>query len=426
MCQTIKHFGIALLLALGFLTTSAQPEVLTLTASHEAARKAFPGMAQMKALSESHRLALENIRSTFLPKSQLNVSASYQSDVTSLNINIPMITPDEMPKDSYKATFDVNQLLYDGGANKARRAAQMVQHEVDNQFVEAEFYKVKELVNDLFFAVIMGRKTREQLSLGLSNLEARRKNAASAVDNGMMLTSSLQLIDVEIALQQQRLAEVEHSVAAALAMLSVWTGQPVRGETVLELPSVLPEPMSDVNLRPELALFGLQQQKLDFMSRQTAARMLPVVTGFGQAGYGRPGLNMLNSQFDTWYIVGIKAQWNFWDWKQTFRERAQVRLQQEVLGTQQSAYTQRLASQLTALRSEMEKAGDLLNQDRQIIAMREKIRISAVSQFENGTLDAADLIARTNEETLAKTSYEIHKLQLVQYQIKYMTLLGQQ
>lgn len=425
MSRTMKQYVVLGILTLGFLTVTAQKEVLTLSASYEAARKVFPGIAQLKALSESHRLALENIQSTFLPKSQLNVTASYQSDVTALNLNIPMITPDAMPKDAYKATLDLTQLIYDGGANKARREAEQVQQEVDSKAVEADFCKVKELVNDLFFAVIMGRKTHEQLALGLANLQARRKSAASAVENGMMLASSLELIDVEIALQGQRQHEVDHSTAAALGMLSVWIGQPIDSDALFELPAAMPQPLPDVNLRPELALFGLQQKKLDHVSRLSAAKILPVVSGFGQAGYGRPGLNMLNSDFDAWYMLGVRVQWNFWDWKQTSRERAQVRLQQEVVRSQQSAYDQRIGSQLIAIRSEIDKAGDLLKMDQQIMAAREKIRISAVSQFENGTLDAADLIARTNEETHAKTSYEIHKLQLVQYQIKYMTLLGQ-
>ncbi len=426
----MKRFTVCLSLMialfLSFEKTKAQSDVLTLDSCYRAARTVFPGISQLSALSEMHRLALENIRAAFLPKSTFTASAGYQSDVTSIAVKIPMVSIPSMSKDSYKAYVDVNQLIYDGGASRARREGQQVQHAVDNTQVETDFYKVKEVINDLFFSALLGRKMKEQLELGLSNLTARRQIAASAVANGVLLPAQLEIIDVEITAQHQRLVDVDHAIDGALQMLSVWIGKPLSTESRLSVSSISEAVGTRNNIRPEQALFGLQQKRLQHLSDQTNARIMPVIIGYGQAGYGRPGLNMLLNEFDSWFLVGIKLQWTIWDWRQTYREKSQFRLQEDIINAQKQSYDQRIQAQLVAVESDISRINDLLKLDGQIISSRERIRLTAVSQFENGTVEASDLVARTNEETQARINYEIHKLQLIQYQVKYLTVLGQQ
>lgn len=426
----MKRFAVCLSLMIAlFLNiekTKAQSDVLTLDSCYRAARTVFPGISQLSALAEMHRLALENIRAAFLPKSSFTASAGYQSDVTSIAVNIPMVSIPSLSKDSYKAYVDVNQLIYDGGASRARREGQFVQHEVENIQVETDFYKVKEVINDLFFSALLGRKMKEQLELGLSNLTARRQIAASAVANGVLLPAQLEIIDVEITAQHQRLVDVDHAIDGALQMLSVWIGKPLSTESRLAVSSLSEAVGTRDNVRPEQALFGLQQKRLQHLSDQTNARIMPVISGYGQAGYGRPGLNMLLNEFDSWFLVGVKFQWTIWDWKQTYREKIQLRLQEDIINAQKQSYDQRVQAQLVAVESDISRINDLLKLDGQIISSRERIRLTAVSQFENGTLEASDLVARTNEETQARINYEIHKLQLIQYQVKYLTVLGQQ
>lgn len=421
----MKRGFVLLLLLLLFYLADAQQVVLTLDSCYQAARKTYPGIEQLARLEEAHQMSLKNIRAAFLPKSQLTATASYQSDVTSLGINLPMVSIPTLPKDSYKAYLDVTQLIFDGGANRARKQYEDVEHKVDNLQVEADFYKIKELVNDLVFAVETGRATLKQLEVGKSNLEARRKTVGSAVENGMLPQAQLETVTAEIAVQDQRITEVTYAVRSALGMLSVWLGRPLADDAGFDLHTGIPGEGTDQNIRPENQLFGLQYQLFDHLGKQTSARLFPVVSGYGQAGYGRPGLNMLNSDFDSWYMVGVRLQWNFFDWNQTANERSKLRIKQEISEIQHQAYDQRIKAQLEAVDSDIEKTAGLLKLDNLIIASREEIGKAATSQFENGTLDAADWVARTNEETQARINFEIHKLQLLQYQVKRLTILGQ-
>jgi hypothetical protein len=66
-------------------------------------------LATTKSVWKLKRLIKQN------SKIDLNAQATYQSDVTSLPISLPNVTVNPPNKDQYRATVDVNQLIYNGG-----------------------------------------------------------------------------------------------------------------------------------------------------------------------------------------------------------------------------------------------------------------------------------------------------------------------
>ena len=78
---------------------------------------------------------------------------------------------------------------------------------------------------------------------------------------------------------------------------------------------------SSLITRPELKYFDLLGNKIDQNSQLLQKARSPKLFGFGQAGYGRPGLNMLKNTFDPYYLVGVGVSWNILDWNQTGRNR---------------------------------------------------------------------------------------------------------
>ncbi len=63
--------------------------------------------------------------------------------------------------------------------------------------------------------------------------------------------------------------------------------------------------------RPELALYdapgGAGQAQKDLLNTSLWPRLNLNL----QAGYGRPGLNMLSGSFDPYFVAGVRLQWNF-------------------------------------------------------------------------------------------------------------------
>ena len=64
----------------------------------------------------------------------------------------------------------------------------------------------------------------------------------------------------------------------------------------------------------------------------------PKINAFGQAGYGNTGLNMLNNSFQTFYLFGVKANWNVFDWNKTKNEKQALSISNEIITTEKETF----------------------------------------------------------------------------------------
>src|SRR5690606_15662679 len=100
-------------------------------------------------------------------------------------------------------------------------------------------------------------------------------------------------------------------------MLSLFINQSVDEQTTLERP--YPVTLAREINRPELKLFDGQKKIFDVQDKFINAKNLPRFSLFLQGGYGRPALNMLNNDFDLYYLGGVRLMWNisgFYTYKQ--------------------------------------------------------------------------------------------------------------
>jgi outer membrane protein TolC len=160
------------------------------------------------------------------------------------------------------------------------------------------------------------------------------------------------------------------------------------------------------------------------MKNMVNTRWNPKFYAFGQAGYGRPGLNMLSNDFSPWWLFGARLTWNIWNWNQNKNEKKIYDIQNDIIGTQKETFEKNLRIETESEIAEIEKLGELLQKDEDIVALRTKITHSASSQLDNGVITSSDYIARLNEETQAKLMLEIHRVQLVKAKIAYLFTLG--
>lgn len=74
----------------------------------------YPLAKQADLLKRKSTYEINNLNKGKLPKIDLNAQTTYQSEVTQLPIRSPNVTINPLNKDQYRATLDVNQLLYNG------------------------------------------------------------------------------------------------------------------------------------------------------------------------------------------------------------------------------------------------------------------------------------------------------------------------
>lgn len=420
----MRKYILLLLILFCKISFSQNTDTLTLDTCQKKALENYPLIKQKDLINKTSELKLFNIAKTYLPQLTLNGQATYQSAVTELPISIPHITIPTVDKDQYKATLDVTEIFYDGGLSSKQKKLEQVSLQSNLQKLETELYQLKDKVNTIYFGIIALQESKKLLLLQKEDLKNNLTKIESGVKNGAVLQSNADVLKAEIIKIEEQVIELESGITSGFNMLGDYMNTTISATAVLKLPeTVIPKTDYDIT-RPELKSFDLQQQTLDASKSLLNCRLIPRVSGFGELGYGRPGLNMLSNSFNSYYLVGAKVTWTLWDWNETKNEKQLIDIQSQMLNTQKDLFNQGIKLLLEKNISDIQKYQDLQEKDKEIIALRKNITLSSESQMINGTITATEYLTVKNEELQAKINLETHKIELVQAQIDYLTTKG--
>ena len=399
-----------------------QVSSVTLDECYRLARENYPRLTDARRQQEISDLKIKNIAVAWNPQLNLSGQATYQSEVTKVSVPIPNISIPSPAKDQYKAYLDIRQTIFDGGVTNAGSLAEKSSLAADQQGLEVEFYALHDKVNQLYFGILLLSESEAVLKLKMSVLNERIKVLESGFKNGTVGSRDLDLLKAERLLTDQQIGELFSERRSGLGTLGILTNQKLDEQTTLTEPAASTKgvPIS----RPELKYFDLLGNKIDQSSQLLQKARNPKIFGFGQAGYGRPGLNMLKNTFDPYYLVGLGLSWNILDWKQTGRSREILEVQKQMIGSQRALFDQNISVSLLRAGEAIRKAEQLLKIDDELVVLRDNIAKHSASQLENGTITSADYIVDLNALTQANISKKSHKVQLYQAVADYNTLVG--
>ena len=236
-----------------------------------------------------------------------------------------------------------------------------------------------------------------------------------------MLPSSEQVVEAELLKLEQALTENTFQRIKELQNLAGLTSTTIKENSVLERPSTT---LETNGVRPEMKFFELQQDQIEASKNIISKSNLPKLNAFGQAGYGNPGLNMLNNSFDDFYMVGLKLNWNVFDWNKSKSEKQALDIAKEIVTTEKETFETNNQMQLNELKSEISKLETIIKTDSQIILLRDKVVQSSESQMRNGVITTSEYVTELNQLFDAKTNQKVHQTQLELAKINYQTIKG--
>jgi len=420
--KTIKIMVIVLLLPAHLLMAQ---ETVTLEQCQSWARENHPVLKQLEIYQQIMALKNDNNSTSYLPQLTLNGQSTWQSDVTQLPIKLPGMTAPLMSKDQYKIYLDLRQTIWDGGVSKAKEMINQAENSGNQQQVEVELYQVKEKVNQFFFTSFLIQENLKILDKKIETLTERRKIMESAVNNGMVLSSELDQLLAELINTDQLIIELRRNRVTVLSALSILTGKTSEQMQTLVLTAAPPAPDQPL-ARPEMLLFTKQNELLDANSTILQKQRNPKFFGFGQAGYGKPGLNMLSNEFNDYYMVGVGFSWNVLDWKTTQRQKQMLKFQQDIVQTKQETFVRNIDLATDQQKNQIAQYEELIKSDQELIQVRERITKSSSSKLENGSITSADYIQDLNAETMARLMLETHKIKLKEAWIGLENIRGNQ
>ena len=417
---------IYLLLLLVWPFTWLNAQELSLDSCQSLARKNHPLLRQAGIIDEISHLRQQNIQALNLPQFDLSVRASWQSDVTKISLAIPGFSgPQPLSKDQYRTYLDIKQKLYDGGMVKKQQELEEADRLVSRQQTETELYKIKETVNTLYFNALLIQENLKIVNLKKETLDANIKTVNSAVKNGVVLANELDQLNAEKLLTEQQETELQSSRKTTLGLLEIVAGKAINEQTIFSEPAVLNITSDQEINRPEIELFTLQKSKLDKSEQILKISRKPYIYAFGQAGYGRPGLNMLNNNLADWYMVGAGLSWNIWDWHISQHNTASIKFQKDIINTNLDNFSRSVKMSLNQEENNFQKLKKLLNSDEQLVAIKDQISRRSAVALEYGTITSADYLRDLNASLQAKANLETRKVLISQSSVNYETIKGE-
>ncbi|MCD4725202.1 MAG: TolC family protein [Bacteroidales bacterium] len=418
---------------------SQVPDTLTLKMCYAQAVSRYPAAAQVPLLNSASEIQQKKLNANYLPQVQINGQASYQSDVTKVDVVIPpfyipppvdvSVSPSPLytpvpPKDQYKITMDVYQVIYDGGITNKQKRIDMSGYEIEKQKVEIELFRLKENINSVFFNIILLQENEKLLAVLHNEINNKLADVITAVKFGTALASDRDVLKAELIRVEQQIDETKIQRNAFIKVLAELISEELPGNIVLELPGMQIGSIAFDPVRPELKLYDMQKIRLEESKELITSTWMPKLSGFGQLGYGNPGLNFLEDKWTPFYIVGARLNWQIWNWNQKKKDKQILGLHQNIIDTQRETFDKNLAIALEQNIADISKYEKLIQRDREIIVLRVSIAKTASSRFDNGVITSSDFVSRVNEEAQAKLNLEMHKIQLAKAQVDYLTTLG--
>ena len=413
------------LLLIGLADMAPAQDTLTLFQCHQRAIENAPRLKDREVIMESGALKAEMAGTSWLPSLDFNGKFSYQSDVVTITLadpGIPVEFP-EVPKDQFGLNLDLTQTIYDGGITRQKKTYEQAATAAALQQVEVDLYTLKNRVNHYYFSILMLQEQRKNFQIHQENLTQRRAVMEAAVEEGTLLEEELKVIDVEILKIKQSINEIETRKLSLIRVLDLLCGGGVGPASELKKPH-LEVMMKAEGARPEYRLFELKDASMEASKELIGKKRMPVLYAFGQTGYGKPGYNMLNGEWDFYYMVGAGLRWKIWDWNSSTREKQVIENQQQMLRNQQEEFTRELETLKVQELARMSQFRQSISYEKEVLELQQQISGSAAAKLENGTITATEYITEINKENLARISMETHRVQLLQAMANYLTIQG--
>jgi outer membrane protein TolC len=421
----VRKYSLLLFFLPGLLAAQ-ELKKLDLQQAYDMARNNYPVIKQKDLVKQTANINIENLQKGFLPQVTFSGQATYQSDVTKIDISFPGINFEPPGKDQYKLVADVNQLIFDGGTTKEEKVLQQLNASVEDQKIEVELYQLKERINQLCLSVLYLDEQLKQVDLVKADINTGIKRMDAQVQNGVAFKSSLNMLKAEMLKADQRAIEIKSSKKGLIEALAIFLGQSLSENLELEKPVIATVVITTEIARPELKLYSEQTKLVNQQNNLITAKNLPKASLFVQGGYGKPGLNLLKNGFDFYYIGGVRFNWSLGGLYTKKKEKQLVEINKKRVDIQKETFILNTNTLLKQQQSEIDKLQQLIASDNEIISLRESVTNAAKAQLENGVITANDYLKEVNADDQARQSLITHQVQLLQAQINYQTISGKQ
>lgn len=423
----MKHITVFLIQML--LPILAQAQTVTLDECQRLAQKNYPLIKQYDLIRQTTDYSIKNINRGYLPQLSFNGQASYQSDVANLPDLLSNMLKSNgydykgLGKDQYKLALNLNQVIWDGGNMEAQKKVTKLEGKVQTAQTDVDMYAVRYRVNELFFGILLiedKMKLNEELQTLLQDNCRKLENRLA---HGTAMKADVDVMQAEYLKARQDMTALASMKASYQQMLAIFTGKEASDITDLQKPEVV-MPATHENQRPELSLFAAQMAQTDAQKKLLNAGVRPKLSLFAQGYYGYPGYDMFGDMFDHDLslngIVGVKLSWNIGRLYTHKNDKRKLDLAHRQIETAQETFLFNNSLETTQEMQAINQYRQMMEEDKDIIALRTSVRQAAESKLKHGVIDVNDLLQEITRENQARIDHSTHEVEMLKsiYELK--------
>lgn len=389
----------------------------------------YPYANRLDLIKRQGSESAKAIDTEWLTHVSASVKSSYQSEISAINIPQDIedkfgINIDGGKKLQYQGGLSVSQLIYDGGTGSIKKRINNLDYSTRTNQVKSQMLQVEDAIDNLFENILLTKEQIKAIQFKRTDLELRKKDVSTAIQNGISLKTDMQEIEANIIQLNQQETEYRMSLRQQYITLSSFVQQPIDSTAVLELPGTANIIDHNYSARPDYEIFGLQLKNADCKLKELNTEFVPKLSLFANGYYGRPGLNMMDYSNHYSGIVGVSMTWNIDALYSNTHQRKLISIDKEMTRNQQSIYEIDMNRQIDNLNVDQAKNRELANSDDKIINIRSNIKDVASIQLRNGSITLTDYLIKLNDEAQAMVNKSIHHIEYLMDGAKMKTLLN--
>lgn len=388
----------------------------------------YPLLKKYDLISAFKEIELSDINKSWLPRINVYGQISGQNIVPSFPEALSDVLQNMgqdmrgLGKIQYKVGVDLSQNIWDGGSSKVKREMNESQESLQQAGLNVEMYKVRERVENLYFAILLTDEQIARSRITYKLLGENLEKLKSMFSNGTAMKSDIDMVEAQALTVNQTILQAESVSAGYRKALELLIGESLENEKLAMPSGAIPTDIE--SNRPELLLFENRLKHNEISNRLANTSLMPRVGLFAQSYYGYPGFNyfqsMMNRDLSFNIIAGIKVSWNidsYYIRKNTSRRTA-LNAADIVADREVFLFNSRIQS--SSLLENIKGIKDMMKDDGRIIELRTNVRKAAESQLANGVIDIVALLTKISDENAAILTAKYHEILLLQeiYKLK--------
>ena len=394
---------------------------LNLDECQQLARENYPLIKQFDLIEKSKELNLSNAAKAYLP--QFSISA-----MANLVEGMPEISAPGTSSGSSHHQFvgiaNLKQSIWDGGATRAQKKIIEAQSEVEKQNIETLLYGIKERVNQLYFGILLIDEQVKQLDILDVNLQQNMKRAETAYTNGIAFQSDLDAVKVEMLNSEQSRINLLAQRGVYTDVLSIMINKTISIDTKFLPPADVTFAANQEINRPELRLYEQQRLLNNAQNMAITSRNMPKIGLTGYAIGLTPGISLGSSKMNRLLMAGVSLSWNIGGLYTKNNDHDIIRTNNLMINTQQETFLFNTNLELKQSEKQIERSKLLMQKDDEIIELRERIKKSSETKYENGVCTMTDLIRDINTENMARLNKALHYIEYLNNVYTHKTSLN--